>query len=65
MIGNTVAYSSKQLFISAPENYCPKSVGKFLEKVALASFLQFSAYIVLGQDGDLGKITLKIRGKAW
>ena len=74
MIGNTVAYSSKQLFISAPQNYCTKSIGKFPKKVAHASFLQCSAYIVLGQDDWLRRINLKvlwnhrvkrIRGKAW
>ena len=51
---------SKQLFISAPQNYCTKSIGKFPKGVAHASFLQCSAYIVLGQDDDLGKINLKI-----
>ena len=29
LIGNTVAYSSKQLFISAPRNCYTKSIGKF------------------------------------
>ena len=74
MIGNTVAYSSKQLFTSAPQNYCTKSIGKFPKGVAHASFLQCSAYIVLGQDDWLRRINLKvlwnhrvkrIRGKAW
>ena len=60
MIGNTVSFSSKQLFISAPQNYCIKSIGKFPKKVAHASFLQCSTYIVLGQDDDLGKINLKM-----
>ena len=55
-----VAYSSKQLFISAPENYCTKSIGKFPKAIAHASFLQCSASIDLGQDDDLGKINLKI-----
>ena len=63
MIGNTVAYSSKQLSISAPQNYCTKIIGKFPTGEggggAHASFLQFSAYIVIGQDDDLGKINLK------
>ena len=59
MIGNTVAYSSKQLFKSAPQNYCTKSTVKFPKKAAHASLLQCSAYIVLGQDDDLGKINLK------
>ena len=56
LIGNTVAYSSKQLFISAPRNYCTKNIVKFPKKVADASFHQCSAYIVLGQDDDLGRI---------
>ena len=63
LIGNTVAYSSKQLFTSAPQNCCTKSIGKFHEGTPLlahASFPQCSAYIVLGQDDDLGKINLKI-----
>ena len=59
MIGNTVAYSSKQLFISAPQNYCTNSVGKFPEKVDHTRFPQCSVYLVLGQDDDLGKINLK------
>ena len=62
LTGNTVAYSSKQLLISAPQNYCTKSIGKFPEGVAHASFLQCSAYIVLEQDDDIEKINLKI---AW
>ena len=49
-------FESKQLFISAPQNYCTKSIGKFPKKFAHASFLQCSAYIVLGQDDELGKI---------
>ena len=60
LIGNTVAYSVKQLFISAPQNYCTKSIGKLPQKIAHASFFQCSAYIVLGQDYDLGRINLKI-----
>ena len=40
-----------QLFISAP---------KFPKAVADTSFLQCSAYIVLGRDDGLGKINLKI-----
>ena len=52
--------SSKQLLINTSENYCAKSVGKFPKKVANASFLQCSAYIVLGQAYNLGKINLKI-----
>ena len=59
-LGNTVAYPNRQLFISAPQNYCTnKSVGKFPKKIAHARFLQCSAYIVLSQDNDLGKINLK------
>ena len=50
----TVAYSSKLLFTSAPRHDCTKSIGKF------PIFLQCSAYIVLGQNDDLGKINLKI-----
>ena len=60
MIGNTVACSSKKLFISAPQNYCTKRIGKFPKKVVHAGFLQCPVYIVLGQDDDLGKIKLKI-----
>ena len=41
----------KQLFISAP---------KFPKTVANTSFLQCSAYIILGRDDGLGKINLKI-----
>ena len=48
------------MFISAPQIYCTKSVGNFSKKVAHASFLQCSTYIVLGQDGDLRKIKLKV-----
>ena len=55
MTGNKEAYSSKQLFMSGPQNYYTKSIGKFLKKVAHASFLQCSAYAVLGQDHRLGK----------
>ena len=62
MIGNTVAYSSKQLLISAPQNHCTKSIGKFPKGLAHASFPQCSAYIVLEQDDDIEKINLKI---AW
>ena len=51
-----VAYSSKQLFISAPQNHYTKSIGKFPKKVAHASFRQCSAYIVSGQDPNLRKI---------
>ena len=40
-------------------NCYTKSIGKFPKKVAHASFLQCSTYIVLGQDDDLGKINLK------
>ena len=40
LIGNTVAYSSKQLFISVPQNCCTKSIGKFPKKVTHVSFLQ-------------------------
>ena len=36
-----------------------KSMGKFPKKVAHASFLQCSAYIVLGQDDGFRKINLK------
>ena len=54
---NTIAYSNKQLFIRVLHRiYYTKSIGKFPERVAHASFLQCSAYIVLGQDDDLGKI---------
>ena len=49
-----------QLFTSAPQNYCTKSIGKFPKGVAHASFHQCSACIVLGQDDDFGKINLKI-----
>ena len=59
LIGNTVAYSIKQLFISAPQICCTKSIGNFPEKVADASFLHCLAYIVLGQDDCLRKISLK------
>ena len=59
-MGNTVAYPSKQLFISASQNLCTKSIGTFSKKVAHASFLQCLVYIVLGQDDDLGKINLYI-----
>ena len=59
LIGNTVAYSSKQLFIIAPQICCTKSIGNFPKKVAHASFLQCLAYIVLGQDDCLRKISLK------
>ena len=52
-------YSRQQLFISALQNYCTKSVRKFPKKVAHASFLKCSACIVLGQDDGLGKINLK------
>ena len=62
MIGNTVAYSSKQLLTNAPQNYCTKSIGKFSKGVVHASLLQCSAYIVLGQDDGLRKINLKIHG---
>ena len=48
------------MFISAPQIYCTKSAGNFSNKVAHASFLQCSAYIVLGQVDDFGKINLKI-----
>ena len=54
-MGNTVAYSSKQLFISALKNYCTKSIGKIPKGVAHASFLQCSTYIVLDQADNLGK----------
>ena len=37
-----------------------KSLRKFPKKVAHASFLQCSAYIVLGQDDWLRKINLKV-----
>ena len=60
MIGNTVAYSSKKLFISAPQNYFTKSAGKSPKKVVHARFLQYPVYIVLGQDDDLEKINLKV-----
>ena len=60
LIGNTVVYSSKQLFINAPHNCCTKSIGKFPKAIAHASFLRCSASIDLGQDDDLGKINLKI-----
>ena len=63
MIGNTVTYSSKQLLIIAPQICCTKSIGKFSKKVAHASFLQCSAYIVLGQDDCLRKINSKILWK--
>ena len=46
-------------FISARQNYCTKSMGKFPKKVAHASFLQCSVYIVLGHDDDSGKINLE------
>ena len=36
-----------------------RCIGKFPKKVGHASFLQCSAYIVLGQDDDLGKINLR------
>ena len=58
VIGNTIAYSSKQLFIKVPQNCCTKSIGKFPKNVAHASFLQCSTYIVLGQDDNLGKTNL-------
>ena len=51
--------SRQQLFISALQNYCTKSIRKFPKKVAHASFLKCSACIVLGQDDGLGKINLK------
>ena len=60
MIENTIAFSSKQLFISNPQNYGAKSVGKFPKEVVNASFLQCLAYIILGQADDLGTINLKI-----
>ena len=60
MIENTVAFSSKQLFISNPQNYGAKSVGKFPKEVVNASFLQCLAYIILGQADDLGTTNLKI-----
>ena len=41
-------------------NCCTKSLGKFSNNVAHASFLQCSAYIVLGQDDWLRKINLKV-----
>ena len=56
MIGNTVAYPSKQLFISVSHNNCTKSKEKFPKEIAHVSFLESSAYIVLGQDDGLGKI---------
>ena len=59
MIGHTVAYSSKELFTSAPQNYCTKSKAKFPKGVSHASFLQCTAYIALGHDDDLGKTNLK------
>ena len=73
LIGNKVAYSSKQPFISAPQNCCTKKIGKFPKKVTHASFLQCSVYIVLGEDDCLRKINLKVlwvieyeeSGKAW
>ena len=40
-------------------NCYTKSIGKFPKKVAHASFLQCSAYIVYGQDDWLRKINLK------
>ena len=71
MIGNIVGHSSKQVFISAPQNWCNKKIGKFPKKVdhatksigkvpknvAHASFLQSLAYIVLDQDEILPKKT--------
>ena len=57
---NTIAYSSKQLSIKVPQNCCTKSIGKVPKKVAHASFLECSTYIILGQDDDLRKINLKI-----
>ena len=60
LVKTYLAYSSKQLFISAPQNYCTKGIGKFHKKVAHAGFLLCSAYIVLGQHDDLGKINFKI-----
>ena len=39
---------------------CTKSFGKIPKKVAHASFLKCSAYIVLGQDDWLRKINLKV-----
>ena len=57
---STAAYSSKQLFISASQNYCTKSITKFPKKVAHANFLQYSAYIVLRQGDKLGKNNLII-----
>ena len=59
LIENTAAYSSKQLIISAPQNYCTKSIGKFPNKVDHANLLQCSAYIVLGQGNGLEKTNLK------
>ena len=53
LVGNTVAYSNKQLFLSAPQNYCTKIIKKIPKKVAHASFLQCLAYIILDQDGRL------------
>ena len=60
MTGNTVAYSSKQLLISPPQNYFTKSTEKFPKKVVHASYLQYSVYIGLDQDDDLAKINLNI-----
>ena len=41
-------------------NCYTKSIGKFPKKVAHASFLQCSAYIVLGQDDWLRKINSNV-----
>ena len=41
-------------------NCYSKSIGKFPKKVVHASFLQCSAYIVLGQDEWLRKNNLKV-----
>ena len=41
-------------------NCYTKSIGKFPKKFVLASFLQCSVYIVLGQDDWLRKIHLKV-----
>ena len=46
--------------MSAPDNPCTKSVGKLPKTVVHASFLQRPAYIVFGQNDDLGKINLKM-----
>ena len=60
MIRNTVAYSSKQLFTSNSTELLYRAYTKISQRSTHASFLQCSAYIVLGQDYGFRKINLKI-----